>query len=282
MKPPYITTSEPYPNRNSPTDSGEEAEVYASGVLDETRHFFYTQPSKWQVVEERVDNSPNAERQFVWGIRYVDEILERDRDTTNDATFDERLYGVQDANWNLAALCDSSGVVTERYAYTAYGESMIMSDVFTSRSTSNYDWCIRFGGYFYDSHLSLHHVRNRVSHVELGIWLQRDPHGYADGPNLYAYVYGSPLDRTDPFGTAAVGWVNPYDPPVGVGVGGGPSILVQLITGCVMGAVVGVGIEAVIAIIEGKKPTSVSEEVLRGLCAAAIGCFVNGPLNCWP
>ena len=48
-------------------------ELYASGVLDETHHLFFTEPNKWQVVEERVDNSSDADRQFVWGLRYVDE-----------------------------------------------------------------------------------------------------------------------------------------------------------------------------------------------------------------
>src|SRR5690606_4190851 len=51
---------------------------YVSGVLDETRHLYYTEPSMWQVIEERVDSESTADKQFVWGLRYVDDILLRD------------------------------------------------------------------------------------------------------------------------------------------------------------------------------------------------------------
>jgi len=98
-------------------------ETYTGGMLDETRHFFYTEPSKWQVVEERVDSSSDPERQFAWGLRYIDDIIERDRDTTANGTLDERLYGMQDANWNVTGLGDTSGAAHERYAYSAYGVS---------------------------------------------------------------------------------------------------------------------------------------------------------------
>ena len=32
-------------------------ETYAGGQLDETRHFYHTEPGRWQVVEERVGTS---------------------------------------------------------------------------------------------------------------------------------------------------------------------------------------------------------------------------------
>ena len=50
--------------------------TYTDGVLSETRHLYYTEPSTWQVIEERTGTSPdsaNAERQFVSGLRYIDE-----------------------------------------------------------------------------------------------------------------------------------------------------------------------------------------------------------------
>src|SRR5262249_3619128 len=52
---------------------------YASGSLSETRHYFYS--SAWQVLEEQVGTSTTAERQFVWGLRYMDDLVLRDRDT---------------------------------------------------------------------------------------------------------------------------------------------------------------------------------------------------------
>ena len=94
------------------------AETYASGVLNEARDFYYS--DQWQVVEECV-GQPTADRQFVWGLRYVDDLLLRDRDTIGVGALDERLYGLQDPNWNVTSLTDPTGVPVECYRYSAYG-----------------------------------------------------------------------------------------------------------------------------------------------------------------
>ncbi len=85
---------------------------YSGGVLTETRHFYYT--SSWQVLEERVDSSTNPNRQFVWGLRYIDDLVLRDRDTSGDGVLDERLYTLRDGNWNVTSVTDASGDVQER------------------------------------------------------------------------------------------------------------------------------------------------------------------------
>ncbi len=84
---------------------------YVSGTLNETLHLHYTEPGQWQVVEERVGSSTDANRQFVWGRRYIDDLILRDRDTDGNGTLDERLYSLQDAKWNVTGLVHSSGVV---------------------------------------------------------------------------------------------------------------------------------------------------------------------------
>jgi YD repeat-containing protein len=73
--------------------------TYAGGVLDETRRYY---SSRWQVLEERVGASGDAQRQFLWGVGYIDDLLLRERDTTGDGSLDERLYGLQDASWNMS------------------------------------------------------------------------------------------------------------------------------------------------------------------------------------
>ena len=62
--------------------------TYVSGVLDETRHFYYTEPAKWQVIEERIDSSSDPDRQFVWGLHYVDDLILRSRDTNTNGSLD--------------------------------------------------------------------------------------------------------------------------------------------------------------------------------------------------
>src|SRR6185295_10139979 len=108
------------------------------GELVETRHLYYS--DQWQVLEERIEDEDTAERQFVWGMRYVDDLVLRDRDTNADGSLDERLYALQDPNWNVAAVTNSTGDVQERYVYDAYGAPLVRSSSFGSRATSNYEW----------------------------------------------------------------------------------------------------------------------------------------------
>jgi len=194
--------------------------TYESGQLDETRHLYYTEPSRWQVVEERLDSGTDAERQFVWGMRYVDDLLLRDRDTSDpkNGVLDERLYDLQDANWNVTAIASTDGIVQERYAYTAYGTPGLLTPTFTTRGSSSHDVQVLYAGYGYGQVCGLYFVRHRLYHPQLGCWLQRDPFQYADGTNLLGYVSSRPVVLTDAEG--AIGWGPPGGPaqctPAGV------------------------------------------------------------------
>jgi RHS repeat-associated protein len=178
--------------------------TYTGGVLSETRHCYFTQPSKWQVIEERVGSSTDAERQFVWGLRYVDDLVLRDRDTDNNGSLDERFYGLQDANWNLTSIADTSGDIQERYQYDAYGWALnVLTASFGYRGSSLYDWETRYAGYRFDKESFLYCVRNRMYAPKVG-WVQRDTLGHAAGVNLYAYCFGAPLVSVDPSGRIAI------------------------------------------------------------------------------
>jgi len=180
-------------------------EAYASGVLDETRHFFYTEPSTWQVIEERINSSSDSERQFVWGLRYVDDIVERDRDTDANGTLDERLYGMQDANWNVSGVADNAGAVQERHAYQSYSYPEYFDGDFNPRDSSISLWDRLFEGYVWDRDIEVYLARNRVLDSR-GTWVQRDPIGYSSGdPNLYRFERSSPVAYTDPFGQSCDG-----------------------------------------------------------------------------
>ena len=141
---------------------------YTSGTLSETRHLYYTQPSQWQVFEERLGTSTDAERQFVWGLRYIDDCVFRDRDTDANGTLDQRLYACQDANWNVTALVDTGGNVEERDAYSAYGIPLFLTPTFGNRAASSFDWEILYCGYRYETATGLFHVRNRIFLAPIG------------------------------------------------------------------------------------------------------------------
>lgn len=179
------------------------SKIYTNGVLDNTRHQFYTEPSKWQVIEERVDSTVSAERQYIWGQRYVDELVMRDRDSQGNGALDERLYSLQDGNWNITSIVDNVASTQERYAYDAYGDSKILTPAFLHRASSLFDWGRTFAGYETEPNSGLFNVRNRQLHPCLG-WLQRDPAGYTAGSSLYEYVNSQPVSQTDPSGLAKV------------------------------------------------------------------------------
>ncbi len=125
-------------------------QVYSDGVLTETRDFYYSQG--WQVLEERLNEATTPDRQFVWGQRYIDDILLRDRDTAGGSTLNERIYVLQDPNWNITALSDTSGTVQERYAYSPYGVPNVLTPAFGVRVATLYDWEVRYGGTAYALH----------------------------------------------------------------------------------------------------------------------------------
>ncbi|MBX3445090.1 MAG: RHS repeat-associated core domain-containing protein [Planctomyces sp.] len=175
---------------------------YTAGTLAETRHLYYTQPSQWQVVEERIGSSSDADRQFVWGLRYVDDCLLRDRDTDANGSLDERLYALQDGNWNVTGLVDPDGDVQERFAYTAYGAPLFLAANFTPQGASGSGWETLYCGYRHEAATGLFHVRHRVLHPLLGTWVQRDPLGYMDSHSLYSYAASIPLLHSDPSGLA--------------------------------------------------------------------------------
>ncbi len=172
--------------------------AYASGSLDETRHLFYSKD--WQVLEERIDAETDPQIQHVLGLRYIDDCVLRDRDTTNNGTLDERLYALQDANWNVDALVNTSGTVQERFAYSAYGAPLFLSASFVPQISSASKWNTLYAGYRWEETTELFHVRNRVYHSDLGIWVQRDPLGLSAGVNLYGYCNSSSTNLTDATG----------------------------------------------------------------------------------
>lgn len=154
-----------------------------------TRHYYCTQ--QWQIIEERTGASTTAERQFVWGLRYLDDLLLRDRGT-------ERLYVFHDY-FSTTAVVNKSGQIQERYGYDAFGASRVMTPTFGNRTSSSFDWETRYGAYCWDSETSFYYVRNRYLQPRLGRWMSRDLAETLD-VNLYSYVGNNPVNHIDALG----------------------------------------------------------------------------------
>ncbi|WP_146561198.1 RHS repeat domain-containing protein [Posidoniimonas corsicana] len=158
-----------------------------------TTHFYYS--NQWQCLEQRENSSTSASKQLVWGTRYVDDLVLRD-------TPSERLYSLQDANFNVIAIADNAGAVKERFVYQPYGESAGLDPDFSSYSGADYEWEVRFTGRELDLLTGLQLNRHRYYHAKLGRWVNRDPIAYkGSGWNLYEYNNSTPLDKLDPNGT---------------------------------------------------------------------------------
>jgi len=167
--------------------------TYASGVLSENRHFYFT--SNWQDIEERVGTSTSMDQQYVWGIRYVDELICRD-----DAT-PQRLYALQDANFNLTGITNVSGNAAERYLFDPYGDRTVMTASWGVIGASAYHWVTGHQGLMTDAGTWLINNRKRYLILPLGAFGERDPVQYRDGENLYEYERSSPVTGLDASGT---------------------------------------------------------------------------------
>ncbi|MBO0699374.1 MAG: hypothetical protein J2P46_13340, partial [Zavarzinella sp.] len=167
-----------------------------------TTDLYYS--SDWQVLEERVGGAVNSS--YVWSPVYVDALVLRDRDTDGNNSLDERLYAIQDANWNVTALLDPSGNVVERYAYDPYGTQTVTDGSWNTRTSSSYNWTYGFQGRPYDAAAGGYNFRNREEDPILGRWGRNDPlHFKGRDVNLYRNESNSPLVNLDPGGLFTLG-----------------------------------------------------------------------------
>jgi RHS repeat-associated protein len=170
--------------------------VKVTASISETRHFYYT--PNWRDIEERVGTATTMDKQYVWGIRYVDELVCRD-----DAT-PHRLYACQDANFSLTAVVNAAGSMAERYVFYPYGGRTIYDETWSPLPSSAYEWVIGHQGLSQDIETGLIYNRIRYLNTALGRPLGRDNAGYRDGANLFQYEMSNPTNSLDPSGECTV------------------------------------------------------------------------------
>ncbi|MGF1483181.1 MAG: RHS repeat-associated core domain-containing protein [Opitutales bacterium] len=82
----------------------------------------------------------------------------------------------------------NDGVTVEsRYDYDPWGET-------TKIGGTGAESDFLYTGHFYHAGSGLYLAKYRAYDAELGRWLSRDPLGFIDGPNVYAYVGNNPIN----------------------------------------------------------------------------------------
>ena len=97
-------------------------------------------------------------------------------------------------------LIDHHGQVIERYRYSVFGESEVLSPEGAKLTASKVANPWQYANKRLDEETGLVAFGLRCYDPSLGRWITPDPAGYVDGSNLYAYVHNSPLLYWDRFG----------------------------------------------------------------------------------
>ncbi len=122
-----------------------------------TTDLFYS--DKWQVVEEWKDGANHA--QYLWSPVYVDAMILRDRNNDTNPDLEERVYVMQDANWNVTGIMNPAGSVLERYVYDPYGVPTRLTAGWQTPGADTYNWNYLHQGGRYDAASGLYQFRHR-------------------------------------------------------------------------------------------------------------------------
>ena len=149
-------------------------------------------------------------RKYVYAT-YVDErclFIDKTALGSIGAGTEELFYYHANNLYSVAAMTDAAGLITERYAYDAYGNIIFLSaagaPLGTQASTIGQPYT--YTGRRFDEETGLYQYRARYYDAALGRFIGRDPIEYDGGLNLYGYVGSNPINRVDPMG------LNPFSP----------------------------------------------------------------------
>ncbi|MDR2539352.1 MAG: hypothetical protein LBC45_01855 [Chlamydiales bacterium] len=111
---------------------------------------------------------------------------------------------IYDLQGNVTCLVDPEyRQVVEGYRYSAFGEEEIINERGRSVSDSTMGNPWRYRGKRIDKEVGLINFGHRYYDPETGRWINPDPAGNIDGPNLYAFCHNNPLSYVDYFGHAS-------------------------------------------------------------------------------
>ena len=147
-----------------------------------TRYVVDPSSADYQTIEE-LNGSGDMTATYIYGLERIDGILPGSSSET---------YYLDNALGSVGALTNSSGTDLGNYAYDAFGQ-ILSSPVDTPNPFA-------FAGEQFDPLTGLVNLRARQYDPSSGRFLAEDPSGFTNGPNLYVYVQGDPVNGLDPEG----------------------------------------------------------------------------------
>lgn len=103
-------------------------------------------------------------------------------------------FNLSNGRGDVVAQSDTTGALTWTASYEAYGKRPVETGSNADRQRANTKE---------EDPTGLLNEGFRYRDLETGVWLSRDPAGFVDGPNLYAYVRQNPWTSFDPDGLDA-------------------------------------------------------------------------------
>ncbi len=150
-------------------------------VSGTTRRFYYS--DQWQVLEEYLGSAADPHMRYWYGLRDINDIARRQR-YSSGTTLQDDLYALRET-MNVVALVNTSGTVTQRMAYDAFGNTWFLNGSTWASSTNIAGWSALFHAHYRDAETELDQMRFRFYHPNLGIWLSRDLLEEEGDVNLY-------------------------------------------------------------------------------------------------
>ena len=170
----------------------------------------YVQADQQTIADYGVGDAPSSPLYRYVYASYIDEPVVRKGAGSSGTIY----YYHRNQQYSIYAITDSAGAVSERYAYTAYGQPTILAangttTLTTSAVNNRYTYTARE----WDMTIGLHHFRARWMSGLTGRFLTRDPMRYISGRNMCSSYMG--LVKLDPLGMYADDPKPPYPSATG-------------------------------------------------------------------
>ena len=192
---------------------------------DTSNYIYYS--NQWQVIEVRTGGTSvsDVSTQIVWSAAYVNAAILQDSYANGVIQPNERLYLLQDADWNTTAVVGYNSTtqtwgVVQRFVYDSYGNVTVLSADWSAAPAGTQPMVnALYQGMRYDPITGLYYGRARWYSASLGRWISQDPLSYINGASMYQFVGDGPVVRVDPLGL--YDYTGPSKPVWGTGVWSG-------------------------------------------------------------